>query len=289
MTDSAAPALEPQPESLPIGPAQADTAGGEVPRLNAPQSVTRVIRILEVLCAKGGPVTLAELSRQLGTPKSSLAALLRGLAEEDFVLPTEGAWILGPGAYGLGSALLEARRRLSSSDLVRAGMRRLAEASGETVIFAVRDGNPHEAYDTLTYVDVIESRNTVRFSVAVGDRRPLYATAAGRALLSAETETEVARYLKRLRPVQLTPQAETAKPALAEIIAQARQAGVAQTVDQAADGVTGTAAVIRDAAGTVLGALVVAAPTARSQGRLDELKGLVRAEAEVVSRSLGYR
>ena len=71
---------------------------------NSPQSVTRVIRILEALCASPGPLTLADLSRALDTPKSSLAALLRGLAEEDFVVSVEGAYRLGPGAV---SAALE--------------------------------------------------------------------------------------------------------------------------------------------------------------------------------------
>ena len=135
-------------------------------RLNSPQSVTRVIQILEALCASPTPLSLASLSRVLHAPKSSIAALLRGLARADFVVSSEGAYRLGPSAFGLGSALLEARRRLQSSDLIRDGMRRLAERSGETVLFAVRDANAQ----TMTYVDVIESRNTVRFAVSVGDR-----------------------------------------------------------------------------------------------------------------------
>ncbi len=252
---------------------------------SAPQSVTRVIRILEVLCARAGPVSLADLARALATPKSSLAALLRGLAEEEFVVAVDGAWRLGPGAYGLGSALLEARRRLSTPDLLREGMRRLAGASGETVLFAVADADGQ----TLTYVDVIESRNAVRFAVAVGDRRPLYATAGGRMLLAARTSTEVQAYLQQLRPERLTSTAETDKVRLAAVIASAREASVAQTVDQAADGVTGTAALIHDASGHVPGALVVAAPSARSQDRLAELRGLVREEAATISRSLGWR
>ena len=108
-------------------------------RPNSPQSVLRVIQILEALSASPDPVSLADLSRVVKTPKSSMAALLRGLAEADFVVPTEGAYRLGPGAFGLGSALVEARRRYQTSDLVREGMRRLAESSGETVLLAVRD------------------------------------------------------------------------------------------------------------------------------------------------------
>jgi DNA-binding IclR family transcriptional regulator len=251
----------------------------------SPQSVTRVIRILEALCTSPDAMSLADLARALDAPKSSLAALLRGLAEEGFVVAAGGAWRLGPGAFGLSSALLEARRRLQSSDLVREGMRRLAERCGETVLFGVRD----EDGETLTYVDVIESRKTVRFIVPVGDRRPLYATAGGRALLAAAAETELCRYLERLKPEAFTPDTEISKRGLAGAIAKARAAGVAQTIDQASEGVTGTAAVIRDAAGTAIGALIVAAPSLRLADRLAELKRLVREEAATISRSLGYR
>jgi DNA-binding IclR family transcriptional regulator len=244
-----------------------------------------VIQILEALCASPAALTLADLSRVLGTPKSSMAALLRGLAEEGFVVSTEGAWRLGPGAFGLGSALMEARRRLQSSDLVREGMRRLAERSGETVLFAVRDAGG----DAMTYVDVIESRNAVRFAVSIGDRRPLYCTAGGRALLAADSEEELQRYLRRLKTEQLTAQTETDRRRLAELIGEARKAGVAQTVDQAAEGVTGTASAIHDAAGAAIGALIVAAPSLRLKDRGAELARLVRDEAAAISRSLGYR
>jgi DNA-binding IclR family transcriptional regulator len=142
---------------------------------------------------------------------------------------------------------------------------------------------------TMTYVEVIESRNAVRFAVSAGDRRPLYCTAGGRALLAAESQEELRRYLKQLKPQPSTAKTETDKRRLADAIAAAREAGVAQTVDQAADGVTGTASVIRDAGGSVLGALIVAAPSSRLQDRVTELARLVRDEAAAISRSLGYR
>ena len=263
-----------------------DTANiAEERRAGSPQSVTRVIRLLEALCASAEPLSLADLSRRLDTPKSSLAALLRGLAEEDFVAPADGAWRLGPGAFGLASAITEARRRLQSSDLIRDGMRRLAVRAQETVLLAVGDIEG----DQLTYVDMVESRHAVRYAVAAGDRRPLYATAGGRALLATCSPEAVALYLKRVRPQRFTPATATALPDLTAAIAAARQAGYAQTVDQAAEGVTGTAAVVRDAAGGVVGALVIAAPSTRTQGRLAELAQLVQAEAAAISRSLGFR
>lgn len=251
----------------------------------APQSVTRVIRILEALCARGAPASLADLARELETPKSSLAALLRGLADEGFVVPVDGGWRLGAGAFGLGSALLEARRRLQSSDLIRDGMRRLAERTGETVLLGVAD----HGGETMTYVDLIEGRSPVRFAVTAGDRRMLYSTAGGRMLLAGMSPQAAGAYLDKLRPARITPDTVTDKAALREAIAQARRDGVAQTVDQAGDGVTGTAAPIRDAADEVIGALIVAAPTGRWHERRAELARMVRGEAELVSRSLGHR
>ena len=253
--------------------------------MNSPQSVTRVIHILEALCASVEPVSLAQLSRELEAPKSSLAALLHGLADAGLVVSADGVYRLGPRAFGLGSALLEARRHLQSSDIVRDGMRRLAERSGETVVLAVRNAGA----DMLTYVEVIESRNPVRFAVAMGDRRPLYCTSGGRALLAASSNAEVKAYLKRLKPQAFTASTEVDKRALATEIATARESGVAQTIDQASDGATGTAAVIRDATGTLIGALVVAAPSSRLQKRRVELARLVREEAAAISANLGYR
>ncbi|WP_428310557.1 IclR family transcriptional regulator [Hydrocarboniphaga sp.] len=253
---------------------------------NSPQSVTRVIQILEALCASPAPLSLAQISRTLDAPKSSLAALLRGLAEADFVVSSDSVFRLGPAAYGLGSALLEARRNLQSSDLLREGMRRLAERSKETVLFGVRDADG----SSLTYVDVIESRNAVRFAIALGDRRPLYCTAGGRVLLAALPESELRAYWRALKPQPRTPDTETDKRRLADAVAQARSSGVAQTVDQAADGAAGTASLIFDAAGQVLGALIVAAPSSRViKGRSEELSKLVVEEASLISATLGYR
>lgn len=262
-----------------------EKATGEERRSGSPQSVTRVVRLLEVLCASTEPVSLADLSRRLDTPKSSLAALLRGLADEDLVIASEGAWRLGPGAFGLGSALTEARRRLQSSDLIREGMRRLCERTGETVLLAVGDQNG----DMVTYVDLVESRNVVRYSVAVGDRRPFYATAGGRALLSTCSPDAVDAYLRRATLRRMARTTDIDRAALSAAIARARDDGFAQTVDQAAEGVTGTASVIRDAAGAVVGALVVAAPSVRSGDRLAELARLAVEEAAAISRSLGFR
>lgn len=108
-------------------------------------------------------------------------------------------------------------------------------------------------------------------------------------MLSAWPDDALAAYLDALKPEQFTGQTETDKRELADAIAAARATGVAQTIDQAADGVTGTGAVIHDAHGSVIGAVVVAAPSSRMQEQRAALARLVRDEAAAISRSLGYR
>jgi DNA-binding IclR family transcriptional regulator len=164
-------------------------------------------------------------------------------------------------------------------------MRRLADRTGETILFAVPDADA----ETMTYVDIIESKKPVRFAVSMGDRRPLYCTSGGRALLAAGSEEHVRRYLKHLKPQQLTATTETNKRALSDAIAEARKTGVAQTVDQTSDGVTGTASAIRDASGTAIGALIVAAPSSRLHDGGAQLARLTLEVAVLISGSLGYR
>lgn len=253
-------------------------------KLHSPQSVHRVLRILDLLSTSADPLSLAEISRRLASPKSSIVSLLHGLEEAHYVRSTENGWWLGSGAFGLGSALVAARERLPSSVIIHAGMVDLAKASGETVIFAVLN----EDRTGITYLDVVESRETVRFTVSIGNRRELYCTAGGRVLLSEMTPQQVDDYLASVEPAAWTDSTMTDRQAICDAVSVAREAGVAQTIDQAANGATGTAALVRAAGGQVPGALIVASPTARSRDRLADLRQQVLDAAASISRNLGF-
>src|SRR3546814_7386418 len=94
-------------------------------------------------------------------------------------------------------------------------------------------------------------RNALRFTGAIGDGRPLYCAAGGRVLLASLPDVELRRYLRGLKTQALTAETETDKRTLGGAIAQARETGVAQIVDQAADGVDGTASLIQDASSEI--------------------------------------
>jgi DNA-binding IclR family transcriptional regulator len=256
-----------------------------VVRAAAPLSVTRVPQILRTLSAAGVPVSLAQLSRALSVPKSSLNNLLRGLVDTSFVVFSEGTYQLGPAAFDLGSALVDARRRFHMPDTIRAGMRDLSHQAHETVLFAVLNNDDQT---TMTYVDIVESRNAIRISVTIGDRRALYCTAGGRILLADKSDEEVRHYLDTVKLDKLNSSTEVNKAKLLKSVQRARKELVCLVSDELVQGVSGIAAPIRDSSGTGLGALIVAVPT-RPANKSAGLISLVCEAAQTISRNLGYR
>ncbi len=245
----------------------------------APQSVARVTRILEILASAQTAVSLADLARQLDAPKSSLSSLMKGLIALDYVTADTGNYQLGPAAFTLGSSLLSARRRLQSADFVRDSVRRLARKTGETSLFAVRDADGMK----MTYLEVAESENSVRYASSPGDQRPLYCTAGGRAILAALADSAIEQYMAHLQPEALASSTITQRSQIMAQIGLVRQQGYARTTDEAADGVTGTAVAVTDSKGEPLGALIVAAPSSRRGLNTAELAREVAAEAELIS------
>jgi DNA-binding IclR family transcriptional regulator len=255
-------------------------------RVAGPLSVTRVLRILQALSVSDKPLSLAELGRQVGAPKTSLIGLLRGLVELNFVTFSDGSYRLGGGAFDLASTMLGARQRLHVGDYTRAGMRDVNRRSHETVLYAVLN---EDEPATMTYVDMIESRGAIRISVGIGDRSPLYCTAGGRVLLAAMPDAAVRRYLSIAPLNAISPMTETDPETLFALVRRAREEQFSCVSDEVVQGITGMAAPVRDSSRAVLGTLIVAGPTARMIEDEDKLRAIILEAAQGISLSLGYR
>ena len=82
-------------------------------------------------------------------------------------------------------------------------LRTLRDSSAETVILGKRQGN------TVTYLDVLEGRHTIRYAAAPGDSKPLHSSAIGKAMLGTLPAKELAALLKRLALPAITPNTVT--------------------------------------------------------------------------------
>ena len=121
-------------------------------------------------------LTLAELAARTGLYKSTLLRLAGSLIQHRLLLRLDdGRYQLGSATFMLGALY---QRSLNLGDILVPLMRELAEISGESVSFYVRD----EAVRVCLHR--VDSTHAVRFHVREGDVLPLESGSGGLALLA---------------------------------------------------------------------------------------------------------
>ena len=253
----------------------------EVRGFAPPRAIARVLRVIEVLADQARRMSLAELSAALDVPKTSLFAILKGLAQVGYVVFESDTYVLGPRARKLAESIHGGR---SFSDLARPILEGLARISGETVIL----GTLSEDRRHVLYALVVESDSWLRFSVNVGVRRPLSSAASGHAILSYLPVAERQQYLASGPFQRFTTKTVATRTALSKVIAKVRSEGCAMTVDGTVTAATGIAAPCFDRRKAVIGAVLIAAPTSRVAEREMEIKKTAGQGAQAISRLLGY-
>lgn len=249
---------------------------------STPKSTLRMLGIFKAISDSPNGMTLAKLSATLDCPKSSLLNMLRPLVAQDYLVCGNGVYSLGSRIYNLAADILAARKQPA---VIRQHAHELADATRETVIVATID----HATDLTVYVDVIESPQSVRYTVPTGVTRPLYCSAAGRLLLAFQPESWRESYLQRVEFRAYTPHTVTDRAKLRLILADIAKTGIAYSSDQAVEGAAGLAAPIWGADHTLAAAITVAAPSGRlEQNRAALRRELIRASSRA-SEALGYR
>ena len=239
-----------------------------------------MLGIFDIIARSPDGLSLAEISSQLHSPKSSLLTILRPLVAANYLLHANGRYLLGNESFALATNIVSARK---FGAVVRALMVEMQKRCPETIILAVVDRAMH----TVTYTDVLESPQLIRYSVAAGTARPLYTSAAGQLLLAYEDEKWRGRYLRSVKLKPLTPRTVTDLAKLKKKLATIRETGLSVSISEAVEGAAGVAAPIFGADGSPLAALLIAGPTDRYTREGAGWGDLVREYAEKASRAVG--
>jgi DNA-binding IclR family transcriptional regulator len=255
--------------------------GPDAPAPGGPRSLSRTLRIIEILAGVPDGSTLTQLSAALDSPKSSLLGLLRPLCALGYAVNANGRYVLGPAAYRLGVSIMPTQ---SVSRIARPILRELAEQFEETVLIATLD---RKAAQTV-YVDKVESSRSIRYTVPLGTRRPLYCSAAGRVLLAHADPAFIDEYLRTAVLAPLTPRTLTSPSELRDMLPRIREQGLATAVGEVSSDVAGIAAPIFDHSGSAIAALAMAAPVNRVRAYAPTAAKLIREAAESISFGLGY-
>ncbi|MET9764330.1 IclR family transcriptional regulator [Streptomyces sp. NPDC006372] len=246
------------------------------------KSVTRSLRILEAV-AQHQPVTVGELTKLFGLPKSTVQRTLVTLAEAGWLRANRRdttRWEIGARVLAVRPAALQGSSLFAAA---REPMIRLRDAVNETIHLSVPD-----ALQCMVVVDRVDCDHPVRTFHTIGDTSPLHATAAGRAVLAhlpkQDVEELIARGLERFSDT--TP----AEPdALRAELDRIRIEGYSVNQNQYRPGVCAVAAPVLDEEGTPLATVAISMPDSRyDTERLPEWGRLAAdTAAEITGRRMG--
>ena len=225
---------------------------------------------------------LKDLSLRVETPKSSLLPLLRTLSARGYLEQGRaGEYRLGPRALEL---VVRARGGRDLVEAARPALEALMRRTGESAFLTTLAADAA----ALVFIDVVESEELIRYTVSVGQRSPLHATANGKAILAFLPADERESILRALPLKRYTDRTLTSLAALRQSLDEVRTAGVCVSVDETVRGASGIAAPVYSGDGRLAGACAVGGPTDRIRPRLRALAAEVKATARSISLSLGH-
>ncbi|MFK8080556.1 MAG: IclR family transcriptional regulator [Granulosicoccus sp.] len=263
-------------------PAQGADEKHESANARPASGLGRAVRLLDLIVAEG-PLRFAQIEELVDIPKASLHRLLKELADERLVQFDERVL-----TWSAGYRVLEMANRIwTRSDirvLARDQLLALNAFSGESVQIAVL-ADTHGVV-----IDHVESSRSVRHSINVGNREPVYCTGSGKVLLAWCDEVQRDKILSRISFVRFTPNTITDKKALTEELSLISNRGYAIDAEERFLGTCCIAAPIVDATGQAVAGLSITAPAFRTRAEdLENWRESLMASAAEVSRRLAPR
>ena len=212
------------------------------PMQSATPSVTRAACILDLLAKASSPVSLAELSKMLAMPKSSLHTICATLIDLRLIRKMEsGHMTLGPHVMNWANAFL------SRNEITREFYSVLDEddvSPLETITLSILDD---------TNVIYIACRNGARplgVTFRIGMRLPAPFTATGKAMLSTYSLDEVKSRFTRCWPTELSSASTKSLTALLAQFRGIKETGYSFDPGEVQEGMVSFGAPIFDSSGS---------------------------------------
>lgn len=238
--------------------------------LGGKQVVARAVAVLEALEGQTSGLSLGEIAKRAGLPKSTVQRLVGALEAQGFVVSGAAGVRLGPAITRL-AASIHTDVVAIAAPFVDSASKRLRE----TVDLSVYRG----AHALSVYQH--SSDRELRVVSAVGAAFPIHATAHGKAMLGAMDDGQVGSLLDHALDA-CTEHTITDMPRLMEELTVIRSSGgVALDRQEHAEGVCGLGVVL--VCGTdEMYAISVAVPSVRFERNLAEIKvALLKCKAEI--------
>ena len=214
------------------------------------QSLTRAFDIVELLAQEQHGLPLSQVAERLQLPTSTVYRLLSAMKERGYVEQEKRS-----GGYRLGLTFVDVSslylNRLELKTEAEPFLRELSSRTGQTVFLAIRDGAQ------IVYIDKMEQFSSLRKYSIIGQRRPVYATSLGKALLLDLDADEIGALLAGCEYEKFGPKTHTDLQRLLLDIGSSRGRGWALDDEEAEAGIRCVAAPIHDYRARVIAAVSV--------------------------------
>jgi len=247
------------------------------------QSLTRGIKMLELLAQVGEPLTMSQLAEQMKMNRPTAYRFLYTLENLKLIErnPESKAYQIAPNILKLGYGVFQ------TSDLWQTAHPYLVGAKqkyGETFNVSILDDAQ------ILYIDRVKTQSILSINLEIGSKLPAYCTSMGRVLLAYLTESEVRALLKPIKWKKYTPQTIASFKELQSILEEVRKKGVSINLGELALELWSAAAPIRNRDGKVVAAVNMAVNALKHEKRY-VTKVMIPAVLEVasqISRAMGY-
>lgn len=241
----------------------------EAPKKDTIASVVKASRILSCFDMTHKELSLAEISRMTGYPKTTVYGFVNTLLQENMLARSSSSE-----QYTLGTRLLELSYYTKASipiiQIATPMMSRLNEQSGQNVYLTT-----HIQGRMIYLESYYRDREYIGCSEA-GKTLPMHCTASGKVMLAYMTEEQVDAILREYPLTPLTKNTLTDRDALRNELAQIRARGYAFDNEEVEIGVKCLAVVVLNRQGQPVGAVSLSGSAASmSEDKLQEYYQMV--------------
>jgi DNA-binding IclR family transcriptional regulator len=234
----------------------------------------RACSVMEALDANHPYLSVSELARRSGLPKSTTHRLVGELCRLGLLESTRDGIRLGFRLFELGELV---PRHRGLRDAALPFMEDLMEATHQRVHLAVLEGVE------VVYVQILGSRSGMAMPSRIGGRLPAHATGVGKAILAFSPPSVVSARMEAGLP-RLSPRTIVMPGALTRELATIREQGVAYDREESSTGIACAAAPVFGMHGVVVAGLSVSGRT--GQIDVEKIAPAVRTAALALSRRL---
>lgn len=235
------------------------------------KSARRVFDILELFRERQCPLRLKDVVEALAMPTSSAAALLKTMAQMNYLSfeSTSRAYLPTLRLSQLGGWVTSANYE---DGPIQEAVRRIGRKIGETILL----GTATDIY--VEFVDILRSRQPLQYYTHVGTRVLLMHSGLGWPLLSELADEEIARIYRRTLRQNKIERGVSSLNRLRSGIAQVRDAGYCLSRGMVTRGVGVVGLMMPTPPGHRRLAIGVAGPQERIERNLTKILAAIRAE-----------